>query len=441
MDHREPTRPPFVGVAISGGGSRSANFAAAVMEELDYYGFLDHVNAISAVSGGTLPAAYYVLKRKKPDWNWGNLRSRVGANIYSRLLLKHINPWKLLNYAFTEYNRSDMMAEVFDDLLLDNATFGDIDPSMPQLLINATEINGASFVFSTEMSYNLRSSFADYPISRALAASTSVPGIFQGIAIRTYQTEDNFSYLHLVDGGITENLGLENLLQHYMDEENTAAHPLRKVPPRACFIFLIDASASGSEAQRVASYQRRDLRNWSDFIVDRNLMNAFDVMFGRAHSQFISRLRGRLDDDAVFESPIQLNYGRVNCTIWQFHPRFLIYHGLRFDNPDNYPIAAQLSAILSQIETHWKLSSPTSCSSAALQAALYDGARMLVSADRGALNTAITWFASHDLRMKQDVPRSSPYEFFSKHVSAVTSENNVYNGSGVYGQVFCERGD
>src|SRR5262245_10878248 len=39
----------FVGVALSGGGSRAANFSAAVLCELQALGFVPHVAALSAV--------------------------------------------------------------------------------------------------------------------------------------------------------------------------------------------------------------------------------------------------------------------------------------------------------------------------------------------------------------------------------------------------------
>src|SRR5438552_1779769 len=51
----------FVGLALSGGGSRSANFSAACMFQLQRIGLLEHVDYISSVSGGSLTAAYYCL--------------------------------------------------------------------------------------------------------------------------------------------------------------------------------------------------------------------------------------------------------------------------------------------------------------------------------------------------------------------------------------------
>src|SRR5574341_2092746 len=54
----------FVALAISGGGSRAANFGAAVMLELQRRGLLEQVDLISGVSGGTLPTVYYGLGDK-----------------------------------------------------------------------------------------------------------------------------------------------------------------------------------------------------------------------------------------------------------------------------------------------------------------------------------------------------------------------------------------
>ncbi len=50
----------FVGLALSGGGIRSASFATGVMQGLHELGYLDHVGYISSVSGGGYAAAWYL---------------------------------------------------------------------------------------------------------------------------------------------------------------------------------------------------------------------------------------------------------------------------------------------------------------------------------------------------------------------------------------------
>src|SRR5712692_1995823 len=63
----EQSNNRFVGIAMSGGGSRAANFSAAVLQELERHGFLRYVSAISSVSGSSLTAAYYGLFHEKED--------------------------------------------------------------------------------------------------------------------------------------------------------------------------------------------------------------------------------------------------------------------------------------------------------------------------------------------------------------------------------------
>jgi NTE family protein len=68
----------FVALAISGGGSRAANFGAAVMLELRRRGLLEQVDIISGVSGGTLPAVYYGLGDKAGAFTEPSVREALG---------------------------------------------------------------------------------------------------------------------------------------------------------------------------------------------------------------------------------------------------------------------------------------------------------------------------------------------------------------------------
>lgn len=61
--------PVFVGLALSGGGSRAANFAMATMEQLEALGLMRHVTAISSTSGGGVAGAYYALRGPDLDWH------------------------------------------------------------------------------------------------------------------------------------------------------------------------------------------------------------------------------------------------------------------------------------------------------------------------------------------------------------------------------------
>src|SRR5215831_6768876 len=64
-----PERDLLLGVALSGGGSRAALFGAAGLEALagvrtpDGASVIDKIAHVSSVSGGSLAASYYVLKK------------------------------------------------------------------------------------------------------------------------------------------------------------------------------------------------------------------------------------------------------------------------------------------------------------------------------------------------------------------------------------------
>src|SRR3954470_12003246 len=84
----------FVGLAISGGGSRSANFAAAAMFQLQRLGVLQRVDYISSVSGGSLTAAYYCTHGE--EWNPENVQRKLTYAFASDALFQSLLPWNLL---------------------------------------------------------------------------------------------------------------------------------------------------------------------------------------------------------------------------------------------------------------------------------------------------------------------------------------------------------
>lgn len=422
---------PFVGVAISGGGSRSASFGAAVMQELERYGFLEHVTAISGVSGGTLPSAYYVLNRNSSDWSWETLRTLVVTNFYRKFLWQHFNPWGFLNYLGTEYNRSDMMAEIFDDVLFRDATFGELDSKLPTLLINAAILHTGSrgqWSFTEQNFRSLNSNLRTFPISRAVAASTAVPGIFNGIALRHYNADGSYRYFHLVDGGISENLGVEALVQFYIksrthDFTNQKSMIDEGAAPAGCFIFAID---SYPDKVKVAfSSNRRDLRSGTDFIIDRNLLTTLDIMANHARDRFFASIKGNADPEGPFYQLTYRYFGSgYRCAIWH------IYSGHLLDSTHFYTLQEERNAELNdkyrrwrqtlanslpEIETHWKLVAPGTCGPKALQEALYTAAKMLVTEDRLSQNWARGWFSDRGLKLRGELPKDfdeSEYELF-----------------------------
>src|SRR5689334_9854833 len=68
-----PDRDLLVGVALSGGGSRAALFGEAGLEALatvrapDGHSLIEKISHMSSVSGGSIAAAYYTLRKPGHD--------------------------------------------------------------------------------------------------------------------------------------------------------------------------------------------------------------------------------------------------------------------------------------------------------------------------------------------------------------------------------------
>ncbi|WP_158277366.1 patatin-like phospholipase family protein [Opitutus sp. ER46] len=251
------TSPDRVAVVLffSGGGIRASALSYGVMQELALTpmpgggNLLDRVQAISAVSGGCFPAAYYCLygDRLFRDFEKTFLKQDVQGELVHRFLsLRH--RWRLMS---DRYARSDLAAEYYDELLFHGATYGDLlrgPATRPWLVINATDMDTFSTFSFTQQSFDeIGSDLARYPLSRAVAASSAVPGILTPITLKTYADRvpppppvallpsaptvaaqadaEPFvrltqtpidprrrAYVHLVDGGLADNLGVSNLV-------------------------------------------------------------------------------------------------------------------------------------------------------------------------------------------------------------------------------------
>lgn len=235
----------FVGLAISGGGSRSANFSAACMFQLERLGLLRRVDYISSVSGGSLTAAYYCLARDK-YWNPATVQKRLTHAFATDLILQTFAPWNALTLAFTNWDRSDILADSFTRVLFSRRgrplTFGDLRGDRPRLLINATDLqSGRRFVFSNEEFDRLNSDLSKYPLANAVAASAAVPVLMHHVTLRDFST--NFrQYRHLIDGGITDNLGVQSLVEAYTAHIETARRSARPDPyPKGAVLIVLDA--------------------------------------------------------------------------------------------------------------------------------------------------------------------------------------------------------
>ena len=251
-------------LTFSGGGTRAAGFSYGILETLadteimiggKKRRLIDEIDVISSVSGGSFTAAYFGLfgDRIFEDFETKFLKYNVQGELFGRML----SPLNWPKLASLFYERSELAADYYDELLFENKTFGDIFSSnAPLIAINATDIAlGAQFTFHGNQFAPICSDLLSFPISRAVTASSAVPGPFTSIIIdnyggscdyempdwaaraldgpyattrryrhaknlETYTNAQKYPYIHLLDGGLSDNLGIRLLINVTRGEGN-----------------------------------------------------------------------------------------------------------------------------------------------------------------------------------------------------------------------------
>ena len=112
-------------VAFSGGGTRAASFAYGVMEELrdteigsgaESRRLLDEVDGISGVSGGSFPAAYYGLFG---DRIFDEFEERfLRKNVQGALMWRMLAPWNLVRLPGPNVSRTRIALDFYDEARL-----------------------------------------------------------------------------------------------------------------------------------------------------------------------------------------------------------------------------------------------------------------------------------------------------------------------------------
>ena len=287
-------------MAFSGGGKRSAAFAHGVLrglrqipvvEEGRTRSLLDEVDYIAAVSGGSFPAMHYGLYRDKSFETFPGefLKADINAYIYGTYLL----PWNWEWLVNPFYGTNDRMAEIYDRLMFHGATYADLlHRGLPLISVNATDIaNGITFAFTQPTFDLICSELSSFPVARAVAASNGFPVLFSPITLISHtpdcrgvrppaaapaewaKTADELSrrallarianryldpartqYVHLMDGGISDNLALRSVTNGAiaLDASNDA---FRRVALKARRVLVL--SVDGQSAPDPALSKQR----------------------------------------------------------------------------------------------------------------------------------------------------------------------------------------
>jgi len=248
-------------VAMSGGGTRAAALGYGVLEELRRTEvtvngakrrLLDEVDVISAVSGGTFPATYYALRGEK---TFEEFETKVLSRSFeNELVWRILTPTNWFRLPSGTFGKSDLFAELYDETVFDHATFADLRKAGgPFVIINGTDVtSGARFSFTQDQFDAICADLMQVPLGRAVATSTALPPLLTPItfenrggtcgmkvpawqavaeakaresetpgrallrarALQSY-ADPGRPYVHVFDGGLSENLGLAEVIRAF----------------------------------------------------------------------------------------------------------------------------------------------------------------------------------------------------------------------------------
>jgi NTE family protein len=267
LDHLEPgdhnTDSLFVVVTMSGGGTRAAALSYGVLDALrrtsitwkgESKSLLQEVDMVSSVSGGSFTAAYYALHHEGL-FDGRFERTFLNHDVQGDLVRRLLVPTSWLKLAGASYGRSDLGARYYDEHIFDGAKYRDLVEAgrRPFVIINATDMTlGAQFPFIQDQFDLLCSDLSGVSVARAVAASSAFPGLLTPLTFQNYAGQCGFEdypwvglaeadrrdnvertiradhrrsyyerpvstagsrpFVHLIDGGVSDNIGLRGPL-------------------------------------------------------------------------------------------------------------------------------------------------------------------------------------------------------------------------------------
>jgi NTE family protein len=211
-------------------------------------------------------------------------------------------------------------AELWDDRLFEHHTLGDLSTrGRPWVYINATDMDAGSVFSFTQDQLDALCIRADtFPIARAVAASSAVPGALSPVTIRNYgagrpcappaswialalrgdSTSDSYryaktllsyreagrKYVHLLDGGLADNLGARVPLRLLTTsgEEGSILDRLRAGGTSTTLFVVVDAA----RVTGIGLGQHAEIPS-----MVRALYKSADIPFGNYSWETLRRLR------------------------------------------------------------------------------------------------------------------------------------------------------
>ena len=334
-------------LTFSGGGTRAAAFSYGVLQELAEIEIelggkrrrlVDEVDVISSVSGGSFTAAYFGLHGDGIFDSYEETFLR--KNVQRGLAFEVLRPLNL--FRIPHLDRSQLAAKYYDRHIFKGATFADLRrPGAPEVILNATDLSMFSrFPFSETVFGLICSDLSAYPISSAVTASSAVPGVFSTVRLENHagscgfdlsqwvgrESEDERGlvriaedeilgsyldteerrYIHLLDGGLSDNLGLRNVASIFRMVRNPELGMQEIGHDAARLILILTVNAE--------SIRERPLDQKSESASVREVLN--EMLSASMHNTNLVTLEGTrvVLEDWVEALPQAIDYSLVEVS-------------------------------------------------------------------------------------------------------------------------------
>ena len=285
-------RQNFVLLAFSGGGTRAAAFSYGALEALRDIEIttrsgrkeraLDEVDVITGISGGSFTALAYGLYGDKL---FGDYEKRfLKRDVQGELIARAFSPFNWGDLLSAGWGRSELAANYYDEILFDGKTFADLKPEGPKIFVGATDLSEGTRIAFNQVNFDVFcSDLGKFRLARAAAASSAVPVVLSSITIdnyggtcgyrfpawtkmfldnpnpprpaartlkrleemQEYGDRSKRPYLHLVDGGVSDNIGMRGALDIFATFEalHAAGIPTPFDRVRNVFVFIVNSLA------------------------------------------------------------------------------------------------------------------------------------------------------------------------------------------------------
>jgi NTE family protein len=345
----------FLVASFSGGGARASALSYGVLRELArtpivWEGhrkrLIDELNIINALSGGSFPAAYYALygDRIFHDFEYRFLRKGWESELRARIFRSPSNWFRLWSPYF---GRSHILSELLDEALFDGHTFGDLVSrhQRPLIFIHASDMATLSrFEFNQRQFDLICSDLNQLPLSVATASSSALPLVLSPISMKNYAGQCGFDspayltekkrtswgrtrqnelrsyldaekrpYIHLLDGGLADNIGMRSVLElSALVGDLESSFKMLGVKTVRKLVFLMVSAETDPDVNQYKLDELPSLSRVSHALIDIPINRYSDdtsELMRQAVTQWRAQLRQRAQTDTrVFSSDADIYF-------------------------------------------------------------------------------------------------------------------------------------